>query len=110
MSWNEITIEQKEMKESEVVKFTEEGQEFVGIFRGIIKYADKTTGEEKFFWKFEDSDDSELEFIIFPSAVLETKMAKVPMDTETKIVYLGKKQSGKNASRFYKDFAIFVKG
>lgn len=109
MSWNEITIE-TEQKESSVVKFTEEGQEFIGIFRGIVKYPDKDTGVEKFFWKFEDPDDDQIEFIIFPSAVLETKMSKVPLDTETKIVYLGKKQSAKNKSRFYKDFAIFIKG
>jgi len=108
MSWNEITID-TERKESEVVKFVEEGQEFVGIFRGIVKYPDKTTGEEKFFWKFEDPDDEELEFIIFPSAVLVTKVERIPLDATAKIVYLGKKQSGKNATRFYKDFAVFIK-
>ena len=37
-------------------------------------------------------------------------LRNTPLDAETKIVYLGKKQSGKNKSRFYKDFAIFVKG
>ncbi len=109
MAWNEITIEQEE-KASSVMKFNEEGDELIGIFRGIVKYADKTTGEEKFFWKFEDPDDDQIEFIVFPSAVLETKMSRVPLDAETKIVYLGKKQSAKNKSRFYKDFAIFVKG
>jgi hypothetical protein len=109
MAWNEITIEQEE-KASSVMKFVEEGDELIGIFRGIVKYADKTTGEEKFFWKFEDPDDDQIEFIVFPSAVLETKMSRVPLDAETKIVYLGKKQSAKNKSRFYKDFAIFVKG
>ena len=109
MAWNEITIEQEE-KASSVMKFLEEGDELIGIFRGIVKYADKTTGEEKFFWKFEDPDDDQIEFIVFPSAVLETKMSRVPLDSETQIVYLGKKQSAKNKSRFYKDFAIFIKG
>ena len=109
MSWNEITIEQEE-KNSSVMKFLEEGDELIGIFRGIVKYSDKETGVEKFFWKFEDPDDDQIEFIVFPSAVLETKMARVPLDAETKIVYLGKKQSAKKKSRFYKDFAIFIKG
>jgi hypothetical protein len=109
MAWNEITVETEE-KTSSVMKFNEEGDELIGIFRGIVKYSDKTTGEEKFFWKFEDPDDDQIEFIVFPSAVLETKMSRVPLDAETKIVYLGKKQSGKNKSRFYKDFAIFIKG
>jgi hypothetical protein len=106
MYWDKLEDEQYEEKQSEVVKFEEKGDEFIGVFRGIVEYSN-ANGEGKFY-KFEDVDDEEKEFIIFPTTVLETKFKRVPLDAMVKIVYLGKKKSEKNPKYSYKDYDIYI--
>ena len=82
-------------------------QEAVGIFRGIVEFTNDNG--EGHFYKLEDIDDPDLEYIVFGGlAVLDDRMKKVPLDKPVKIVYKGKKQSSKNKSRFFKDFDVFL--
>lgn len=107
MEWNKVEMEEYEEKQSEVIKFAEEGDELIGVYKGYVEFEnDNGTGK---FYKFEDVDDPELEYICFGGlAVLDDRMSKVPIDAPTKIVYKGKKQSSKNKSRFFKDFEVFI--
>lgn len=105
MKWNKVEFETEEKKKATVVKFDTEGQEFMGRLLEIVEY--KRDDEEKMFWKFTDLDDDEIEYIIFPSAVLKTKMANIEEGTPVKIVYLGKKKSGKS-SFYFKDYDIYT--
>ena len=105
MNWNKIEFNEEERKESEVVRFEEEGDEFIGKYLGFVEY--EKDGEKNIFYKFQDIDDDEIEFIMFPTSVLKTKMERVPLDKPVKIVFLGQVKSKK--SRYnYKDFDVFI--
>ena len=107
MEFEEIEVEAVEYKESEVVKFEEAGQEFVGKYLGFIEFSNDNG--DGMFYKFVDVDDDDLEYIIFGGlTVLDDRMKKVPIDGIVKIVYQGKKQSSRNKSRYFKDFKVFV--
>lgn len=107
MNWNKIEVEEFEEKQSEVVKFDEAGQEVAGIFRGIVEFSNDNG--EGHFYKLEDIDDPDLEYIVFGGlVVLDDRMKKVPLDKPVKIVYLGKKESAKNKSRSFKNFDVFI--
>lgn len=107
MEFEEIKVEEVEYKESEVVKFEEAGQEFIGRYLGFIEFTNDNG--EGLFYKFVDVDDDDLEYIIFGGlTVLDDRMKKVPIDVVAKIVYKGKKQSSKNKTRFFKDFQVFI--
>lgn len=107
MDFEEIKVEEVEYKESEVIKFEEAGQEFIGKYLGIVEFTNDNG--EGFFYKFEDVDDDQLEYIVFGgTVVLDDRMKRAPLDSIVKIVYKGKKQSSKNKSRFFKDFQVFV--
>ena len=104
MEWKEVEV-QTENRESEVVRFEEEGDQFIGRYLGFVEY--EREGEKNIFYKFVDVDDDEIEFVMFPTSVLKTKMARVPIDAAVKIVYLGKEKSQK--SRYiYKNFDVFI--
>jgi len=103
MAFKKVEVE---YENSEIVKFEEEGQEFVGIYRGYQDW--KNENGEGRFYKFEDPDDDEVNYTIYESAVLKTKMPKVPLDALVKIVYLGKKPSKRNKSQSYRDYDIFI--
>ena len=107
MEFEEIKVEEVEYKESEVIKFEEAGQEFIGRYLGFIEFTNDNG--DGLFYKFADVDDDDLEYIIFGGlTVLDDRMKKVPIDAVAKIVYKGKKQSSKNKTRFFKDFQVFV--
>lgn len=107
MEFEEIKVEEVEYKESEVVKFEEAGQEFIGRYLGFIEFSNDNG--DGLFYKFADVDDDDLEYIIFGGlTVLDDRMKKVPLEGIAKIVYKGKKQSSKNKSRYFKDFQVFV--
>lgn len=105
IKWNEIPEDEYDEKDSEVVKFVEDGDVFIGIFRGIVEYKNER-GEGKFY-KFEDPEDEDKEYVIFPTAVLETKFKKVPLDALVKVVYKGMKKSEKSIYS-YKDYDVFT--
>lgn len=105
MEWNKVEFESTEKKEATIVRFENAGDEFIGMLREVVTY--KKNDEEKMFWKFTDIDDVEIEYILFPTSVLTTKMANITIDTPVKIVYLGKKKSGKS-SFYFKDFDIYT--
>lgn len=107
MEYEEVKAEEVEYKESEVVKFEEAGQEFIGKYLGFIDF--ENDNGKGMFYKFADVDDDELEYIVFGGlTVLDDRMKKVPLDAQVKIIYLGKKQSSRNKSRYFKDFKVFV--
>jgi len=107
MEFEKIEVEEVEYKESEVIKFEEAGQEFIGKYLGFIEF--ENDNGKGLFYKFEDVDDDQLEYIVFGGlTVLDDRMKKVPIDGVAKIVYKGKKQSSKNKSRFFKDFDVFI--
>ena len=107
MEFEEIKVEEVEYKESEVVKFEEAGQEFIGRYLGYIEFSNDNG--DGLFYKFADVDDNDLEYIIFGGlTVLDDRMKRVPIDVVAKIVYKGKKQSSKNKTRFFKDFQVFI--
>lgn len=105
LNFEKLEDEEYDEKESEVIKFTEAGDEFIGVFRGIVEYKNER-GEGKFY-KFEDTDGNDVEYIIFPTTVLETKFKRVPLDATVKIRYLGMKKSEKSIYS-YKDYEIFI--
>lgn len=105
MEWNKIEIKSEERKEATLVRFETAGDEFIGVLKEIVEY--NKNGEDKMFWKFVDMDDAEIEYMLFPSSVLTTKMANIGLDTPVKIVYLGKKKSSKS-SFYFKDFDIYT--
>lgn len=109
MEINGVELKEINMKddnnESEVVRFEEKDDEFVGRYIGFVEY--EKDGEKNIFYKFQDIDDSDMEFVMFPTSVLKTKMARVPLDALVKIVYLGEVKSNKSRYK-YKDFAVFA--
>jgi hypothetical protein len=107
MNWKKIEIEPKEENEAIVVRFEEKGDEFIGKYMGYVEYKDKTTGEDKIFYKFVDLDDEEINYIMFPSSVILNKMKMVPLDAPVKIVYEGLKKSEKSKFK-YKDFSFYL--
>ena len=91
MNWKKIEPEVVEEKKSDVVRFEEKGDEFIGVYLGFVEY--EKDGEKNIFYKFADADDEEMEYVMFPTSVLKTKMERVPLDRPVKIVYLGKVKS-----------------
>jgi hypothetical protein len=108
MEVNGIELKEINMEndnESTVVRFEEKGDEFIGKYIGFVEY--EKDGEKNIFYKFNDINGDDEEFIMFPTSVLKTKMARVPLDAIVKIVYVGKVKS--NKSRYsYKDFQVFA--
>ena len=108
MDVNGIELKEINMKdegESEVIRFEEKGDEFIGKYIGFVEY--EREGEKNIFYKFQDINGDDEEFIMFPTSVLKTKMSRVPLDAIVKIIYLGKVKS--NKSRYeYKDFQVFA--
>jgi len=105
MEWKKLEFEAEDRKEAEVVRFENEGDSFVGRYVGFVEY--ERDGEKNIFYKFVDVDDEEIEFIMFPTSVLKTKMERVPLDAAVKIEYLGKKKSEKSKYS-YKDFEFYL--
>lgn len=104
MEWK--PIEPEEHVPASLVKFQEAGEEFMGIFKGVIEFSNEHG--DGIMYKFLDIESDE-EYIIFGGLkVLDDRMRRVPIDSPVKIVYLGKKQSSKNKSRFFKDFSVFI--
>ena len=54
MEFEEIKVEEVEYKESEVVKFEEAGQEFIGRYLGFIEFTNDNG--DGLFYKFADVD------------------------------------------------------
>lgn len=98
-------INMEEQQESTVVRFEEKGDEFIGKYIGFVEY--EKEGEKNIFYKFVDLNDDEEEYILFPTSVLKTKMARVPLDAIVKIVYQGQVKSNKSRYK-YKDFQVFA--
>jgi hypothetical protein len=104
--WSEMDNSEEEYERAEQMKFEEPGDTYMGIYK---EYIDTTNdkGEPVQFWKFESLIDGEPDLILFPTAVLRTKMENVEPNTPLKIEYIGYRQSQKSSHQ-YKDFKFFT--
>jgi len=95
-----ILAEEWKKVEVNAFKFENEGDSIEGVYLR----AEKSTQYENDNYVLETTDGNKT---VFGTAVLNTKMANIPLGKMVKIVYIGKAKSKKGV--MYKDFDVFVK-